>query len=172
MRLAIFALISEIPYDLMLIGTPFTLDYQNVFFTLSLGLLCIIILDHLINCLSKHTTKDIILLVIICAAITAGFSWFDHFIHGDYGWPGVLAIVILYFLRSKPVISMIAACALLSLCYGTFEVPCFIAVLFIFLYNGQKGHSRLSKYFFYAFYPAHLFLLWVIFEIMIRFWGY
>ena len=32
------------------------------------------------------------------------------------------------------------------------------ALILIFLYNGQRGSLRISKYFFYAYYPAHLLL--------------
>lgn len=41
-RLAIFALISEIPFDLALRSRPFDFTYQNVFFTLLIGLLVMI----------------------------------------------------------------------------------------------------------------------------------
>jgi hypothetical protein len=41
-RLAIFALISEIPFDLALRGKFFYFNYQNVFFTLLIGLLVMI----------------------------------------------------------------------------------------------------------------------------------
>ena len=175
LRLVIFAFISEIPFNLANLGTAFTLEYQNVFFTLSLGLLCIIILDYLINRLGGRGTKDMVLLVIICAAVTAGFSWFGDFIRSDYYWEGVLTIVILYFFRSKPVLGMTIACAVLTLStlsMGLFEVFCFGSIPFIALYNGQKGHSRLGKFFFYAFYPAHLFILWAISEMILRFYGY
>lgn len=40
-RLGIFALISEVPFDLAIFGTPFHWGHQNVFFTLFLGLLLI-----------------------------------------------------------------------------------------------------------------------------------
>lgn len=175
MRLVIFAFISEIPFNLANLGTPFYPEYQNVFFTLSLGLLCIMILDHLINHFSLHERKNMIALIVICAAVIAGFSLAGYFIHSDYDWSGVLTIVILYLLSSKPVIGMAIACTVLTLSTlsaGLFEIFCFASIFFVALYNGEKGHSRLGKYFFYAFYPAHLLILWAILEIILRFYGY
>jgi hypothetical protein len=53
MRLALFALISEIPFDLGLQYQPFNWDHQNVFFTLLIGLLVMIGFDTI-----NKTLKD------------------------------------------------------------------------------------------------------------------
>lgn len=45
MRLAIFALVSEIPFDLAFYAKPFYWGYQNVYFTLLIGLLVLIGFD-------------------------------------------------------------------------------------------------------------------------------
>ena len=44
-RLFLFALVSEFPFDYALFNTPFAPGYQNVFFTLFLGLLTIWAID-------------------------------------------------------------------------------------------------------------------------------
>lgn len=48
-RLAIFALVSEIPFDLAFHSNPFYFEYQNVFFTLLIGLLVMIGFDFIVN---------------------------------------------------------------------------------------------------------------------------
>ena len=39
-----------------------------------------------------------------------------------------------------------------------------LAFIPINMYNGQRGfiHGQVAKYLFYAFYPFHLFILWMI----------
>jgi hypothetical protein len=40
------------------------------------------------------------------------------------------------------------------------EITAFFVLIPIALYNGRRGLKM--KYFFYAFYPAHLLILWLI----------
>ncbi|MBQ7682539.1 MAG: hypothetical protein IJT31_10085, partial [Oscillibacter sp.] len=37
-----------------------------------------------------------------------------------------------------------------------------ISLVPILLYNGQRGNYRMSKWFFYGFYPAHLLILYAL----------
>ena len=49
-KIGIFALISEIPFDLAFYNTYFYFEHQNIFFTLFIGLLSI----YLINMVEKR----------------------------------------------------------------------------------------------------------------------
>ena len=77
----------------------------------------------------------------------------------DYSGMGVLTIVMMYVFRKRKVISMLAGCIVLTLMSFS-EFTAFFALIPIALYNGRRGLKM--KYFFYAFYPVHLLLIWLI----------
>ncbi len=143
-RLGVFALISEIPFDLARSGTWMDPEHQNVFFTLFLGfaMLCGIQL--------YGGTLQRLLIIAAAVAFAALFST-------DYGALGVLLILVYAILRDYKWPKLILG-GLWNFCFRTrtqyFGV---FAVLPLALYNGEKGQSM--KWFFYIFYPAHLLLL-------------
>lgn len=142
-RLGIFALVSEIPFDLALHLKPFDLAYQNVFFTLLIGLLAVwFIQEH-------DETFGARLLGLAGGGILA------ELLHTDYGAFGVGLIIILYLLRKKRILQ----CVLGALCC-LWEITAPVAFLFIWFYNGERG--RQPRWFFYWFYPVHLLLYYVI----------
>ena len=80
-------------------------------------------------------------------------------LHTDYGAVGVLCVLLFYALHRWRWLAALAAVG--ALCaMDVSEVFALAAVPLIGLYSGQRG-LRL-KYVFYAFYPAHLLLLWGI----------
>lgn len=141
-RLFVFALISEIPFDLAFNNTFFTLKYQNVFFTLFLGLISLILIERFSNQLYLR---------IFCAIATAVLA---ECLNTDYGMFGVLLIQMLYFLRYNKFQQLVFG----VFAYGAqkvyYQISAFVIMLF---YNNERGKNL--KYFFYIFYPAHLLLL-------------
>ena len=164
----IFALISEIPFDIgffsqysQMEGTfPFYLKYQNVFFTLFLGLLTLVCLERL-SCKSEVRTDKIksAILQVICVATLALVA---ELIRCDYGMQGILFIVAFYICRNHRIYQVLLF--LLAYMGATGNQPplfTILACLLILLYNGKRGKLKL-KYFFYVFYPAHIFILYLI----------
>lgn len=163
-----FALISEIPFDIgffseysRMEGTfPFYLKYQNVFFTLFLGLLTLVCIERL-SCKSEVRADKIksVIFQVICIAALALVA---ELIHCDYGMQGILFIVAFYVCRNHRIYQVLLF--LLAYMGATGNQPplcTLLACILILLYNGKRGKLKL-KYFFYVFYPAHIFILYLI----------
>lgn len=156
-----FALLSELPFDLAFFSwqTASTFDtgglfywgYQNVFFTLLLGL-CALWLMERAACLPWPRWGRGLLLI-PCAAVPALVA---TLIHSDYGAYGVLLCAGFYGFRAHRWQQMAAGLILYILCTGNQPPLCtLLAFALLLLYNGTRG-KHTWKYFFYIFYPAHL----------------
>lgn len=149
-RLLLFALISEIPYDLAVMGYV-TGARQNVFFTLLVGYLMIWALEWTRERLAQSSWW------LVGAAFALLFTGTNvaELICADYGKRGVLLIAILYLFRLDRPLAGIAGYVCMI---GT---PwCFPAFLLIQCYNGKRGVQL--KYLFYLFYPVHLMALYLL----------
>ena len=149
-RMLLFAFISEIPFDLAFAGKMFHWGYQNVMFTLFWGLLAM----YVSHAVELKTDKWFIKWpgTAIVWLIAAGAA---EWMLTDYGAKGVGCICVLYLLRNVRGLQLLGGAAAF-----TWELPAPISFLFIALYNGRKGVS--IKHFFYAFYPVHLLILYII----------
>ena len=145
LRLALFAVISEIPYDLMCRCTVLSFDVQNVYFTLLLGFLSMACIHHF----AKRIHLSVITVALCCAAA--------HFFNTDYGAYGVILIVLMFSVRQAPPLIKTIAIAGGLIAKG---LPPLSAIIPISMYNGEKGKA--PKYFFYIFYPAHIIILCII----------
>ncbi|MDO4977939.1 MAG: TraX family protein [Eubacteriales bacterium] len=167
-RLMIFAIISEIPFDLTLqqgylsIGSGNLLDilhweHQNVFFTLAWGFISMLLMEAI----PKRNSMQILgPLGILLAILSAEYLYFD------YGAAGVLTILLFYlYLKNQenasfPLIICFIPLVMLSLS-SSVQLACLLSLLPIWLYNGKKGQG--PKYLFYIAYPAHLLICLGIF---------
>lgn len=145
-RLLIFALISEIPFDLAFRGRIFDWSSQNVFFTLAFGLAAVLILKEW-----KYT------LVSWAGAVLLAFA--AELLKTDYGGGGVIIILIFYLMREHIIAKAVCFGAEILVGYGGLESYALFSLFPILCYNGKKGPGGL-KYLFYIFYPAHLLLLY------------
>ena len=157
LRLLVFALISQIPFSLFLYTITGEFLTLNVFFTLLLGLIAIILYE-------KCSSKWLGFFLCIGLAVLASL------LHTDYGYYGVLLIFLFYILRNHKIGMVFAFIGLTILKYipswlqTNFYYPNLVLCLFtclaiipLLLYNGKQGKK--IKYFFYVFYPCHLLLL-------------
>ncbi len=154
LRLAVFALLSEIPFDLAFHHQVFYWGYQSVYITLLIGLL-------VITGMSYCRGKKIWQILIPAAGIALAFL-----LRTDYYGFGVLLIVFFYAFREMK-IARILSCALNFIALGGLEPAALISFIPIHFYNGKKGPA-INKYVFYAFYPVHLLILYLIASYILR----
>src|SRR5699024_6607817 len=138
-RLGLFALLSEIPFDLAFSGQVFDWSTQNVFFTLLLGLLAI-------------WAYDTLTLPLLRIGLPIVMALFALVFQTDYQIYGVVFIFILFVTRSNRLKQTI-----LGAIYGFAQITASLAFIPIYYYNGKKGRGN-SKWL-YWFYPVHLLIL-------------
>jgi hypothetical protein len=162
LRLGLAALILEI----FIIIYYFISDVNmiitfNILWTLFVGLLILYLFYH------KNPYLKILILVLVIGSEFIGFS---------YGGYGVLMIAFFGIYRNKitnflhlvflnlmfidkPLLSSMNLVELAK--FPVIQWFSMLAIIFIFLYNGETGKYRL-KWFFYLFYPGHLLVLYII----------
>ena len=159
-RLIFLAFISEPIYDYALYNSYFDLTHQNIFFTLTLGLLTIILIDKGKNLLSKKiTTKTdnfiISSFLTILTLIILGLA--NELLGNSYGFRGIFLISSFYLFRHNLYLITIILITSIILTSSPLEIASVFSIIFIILYNGNLGKSK--KSFFYSIYPIHLIVL-------------
>jgi len=153
-RLFLFALASEIPFDLGFSGDLFYLGYQNVFFTLLIGLLVIAGFRY-----AQGKQWNQALRIIFCLGVLSTGTLTAMYLRTDYGAVGVITIAAMYLCRKNKMLEAGVGCVALTV-MQFIEVTSFFILIPIKMYNGKRGWNM--KWFFYAFYPVHIFLLYLV----------
>lgn len=140
-----FAVVSEVPWFL-LNGADGT---HNVMFTLTLGVGTLAIFDKL------HEKK------FLCFCMIALIAIFAAYLGTDYEWRGIMLIVICYMMRKHRSLLLLFSLPLM-IYYGI--VGAIMAAIVLSLYDGTRGfiQGSTAKYGFYAFYPVHLCLIYLL----------
>ena len=145
-NLLVFALISEIPWNLEHNGT-LVYARQNVMFTLLLGYLGMFIIEEYKNDIRNQTVLLLLMLFI------------SFILNADYGYLGFALILLLYVLRDNKVLQcVIGTCLLPSTWIGG------LSFILINMYNGKRGFIQKPalKYAVYAIYPLHMLIIYFI----------
>ena len=164
-RLGIFALISEIPFDLAFEG-KIGFSHQNIMLSFFLAVVALMLYDWIqggTKSEENHASIGKTVLGVIAVAAIAALSLL---LRADYTIFAVIAVFLFYVLRQKhPLVRTGVGVAFLALT-RTVGYYCTTGLSFILLamYNGKKGKGL--KWLFYGFYPGHLLLLAAIKHIM------
>lgn len=173
LRMLLFAVLSEVPFDLMYGGTWFYPVHQNVIWTLLLGLLGI----HLMEIVRKK--QKIWLTLLVSVLVVAAGGLLGTLCMVDYYGVGVLTVFLFYFFRGRKWWCLLGQAAALywvnvellgglmypvqllgmdlELCQQGLAL---LALIPIWLYRGRQGyHSKPFQYACYGFYPIHMLVL-------------
>lgn len=173
LRMLLFAVLSEVPFDLMYGGTCFYPVHQNVIWTLLLGLLGIRLMEAVRQKGKRWLYLLVSVLIVIAGAALGTLGMVDY-----YG-AGVLTVLIFYFFRGRKWWCLLGQ--LLALYWVNVELLgglmypvtlfgmdfelcqqglALLALIPIWLYRGRQGyHSKPFQYACYAFYPVHMLVL-------------
>lgn len=172
-RLLVFAVLSEIPFNLALGGRLFYPIHQNVLWTflISIGLI-------VLNEKAKKTGKLLGRIAVGAATVLLGYVvgivTFVDFYHA-----GILTVLVFYFFRGRKWwnylgqlvclwyinVEMLGGFSYVFELFGKTQYLsrqglALFALIPIWLYRGKQGyHNRILQYTYYAFYPVHLLLL-------------
>lgn len=158
-RLILFGLISEVPFDLCFNRTFWDPGSQNVYFTLALGLMTLITVRGIDNMQLNIQSEGLkrFLKVMLNLLAVAFFGTMALLLHTDYVILGIITIYLLYLGRKSRIGTLTAHAAS---CLILEEIPALAGLIPLALYNGKRGLRM--KYFFYAFYPGHILLIWIL----------
>ena len=150
--LGALALVSEIPYDLMMYGRAFDMELQNPAFGVLISALVICYWDF-----GKGAGKTLVRMAVLLAAL----AWCS-LLRVEFGVPMLVITLILWLFRNQPekrgFVGMLAAavCILIS--------PYFLAApmgaVILHFYNGEKTEER--GWFYALSYQALLLLGWIL----------
>ena len=173
LRLLIFAVLSEIPFNLAMGSRFFYPIHQNVLwsFLISLGLI------HWNEKTKRIWAKILVGIASVILAYVVGLVTMVDYYHS-----GILTVLVFYFFRQRKWWSYLGQ--LICLWYINVEILgglgyeiqlgsrmfflsqqsfALLALIPIWLYRGKQGHhNKFLQYFYYAFYPAHLLILGIL----------
>ena len=155
-RLGVFALVSEIPFDLVTSGRVLEFGHQNIMATFFWTVLGLTLFDRVAGDGSdrKKLAAGTGLLILFAALSVV--------LRMDYSFTAFGITAVFYCFRQKSlwfrnVIAMSYHLLVRNVGIHIFGLLGFIP---IFFYNGEKGRGL--KWLFYLFYPGHLLLIYLL----------
>lgn len=143
LRMLLFALVSEVPFDFAMDGKLLDWTQQNMLFTLVVGLI-------MLYGMKTFSASRVAQVLIAIAAV-----FWCALMKTQFGLCMILLAAVYYLLRDQKAKLWVGG--VISLMYVTGPVSVFL----LKRYNGQLG-DRPNKYLFYCLYPLSLLILGVI----------
>ena len=167
LRLLLFSVVSQIPFQLFLNSIPSTFAL-NIGFTLLFGFLAILAYEKIAH--SCIVSQKTVVNTLLAFLVVFGIASLAGILKTDYGMYGVLLIFSFYVFRKSKIYTTCSVILLTLLHFAQYMLlpniffsqlilavcTCF-SLCFILLYNHKQGPK--AKYLFYIFYPLHLLIL-------------
>jgi len=170
-RLLILAFVSQIPYSLIF-GTLYGIPWRmNIFVTLEMGLIMILLYDRLRGDRLLQR-MSIALMIVFGLLIPTGYGLYGllmiFIFYITYGkteamilWQSALTIAVVYLTQQYAYLLSTDMIRYLALPSST-QYWAIAALPLLALYSNKKGYAK-HKWWFYWFYPIHLIILFCLY---------
>ena len=161
LRMGLFAIVSELPFDLAF-SRGLDWGHQNIMLSFLISILALRLFDGILGQPDPESGRfkaGRAALGVLAVLVMAGLALL---LKADYTLFAVIAVFLFYVLRHRhPVLRSAVGVGFLALTrtVGYYSATG-LSLIPLLLYNGKKGRGL--KWLFYAFYPGHLLLLYLL----------
>lgn len=150
--LLLFAVISEVPFDLFFSAEIFNPRVNNVLFSLAMALVTIWLIDALKG---KFPGGYAVIWYLLSFVIVAASCLATMFLSSDYEYHAILIVYSFYLFYDKPLLAnLFGYLAIFK------EVWSLLGFGLTLTYNGKRGKQY--KWLNYMFYPVHLLVIGIL----------
>lgn len=161
LRMGIFALVSEVPFDLAFEGN-INLSHQNIMLSFFISIAALLLFDLIRGPKSEIKGRYSVWRTMLGVLAVIAMAVVAMLVKADYTMFAVASVFLFYVFKDvNHYVRPIPGVAFLALT-RTMGYYCTtgLSIVPLLLYNGKKGKGL--KWLFYAFYPGHLLLLFLL----------
>ena len=161
LRMGVFALISEVPFDLAFDG-KIGLSHQNIMVSFFISIVALMLFDLIRGAKIETKGRYSIWRTLLGALAVIAMAVVAFLVKADYTFFAVASVFLFYaFKDTNPFVRPVPGVAFLALTRTMgYYLTTGLSIIPLLLYNGKKGKGL--KWLFYVFYPGHLLLLYVL----------
>ena len=161
LRMGVFALISEVPFDLAFDG-KIGLSHQNIMVSFFISIVALMLFDLIRGAKIETKGRYSVWRTLLGALAVIAMAVVAFLVKADYTFFAVASVFLFYaFKDTNPFVRPVPGVAFLALTRTMgYYLTTGLSIIPLLLYNGKKGKGL--KWLFYVFYPGHLLLLYVL----------
>ena len=161
LRMGIFALVSEVPFDLAFEGN-INLSHQNIMLSFFISILALMLFDLIRGSKIEIKGRYSVWRTMLGALAVVAMAVVAMLVKADYTMFAVASVFLFYVFKDvNHYVRPIPGVAFLALTRTVgYYCTTGLSIIPLLLYNGKKGKGL--KWLFYAFYPGHLLILYLL----------